>query len=47
MKPSNGASLLEYQNYANLQKNLRIIKPQVEDTISASYYAAKQSLLEI
>jgi hypothetical protein len=44
MKPGNGAALLDYQNYANLQKNLRSIKPLVDDEMSATYYTAKQSL---
>ena len=46
MKPSNGAALLDYQNYANLQKNLRSVKPLVDDTMGASYYTAKQSLFD-
>lgn len=46
-KLSNGAALLEYQNYANLKKHLAIIKPIVQDEASESYYTTKQSLQEI
>lgn len=47
LKLSNGTALLDYQNYANLQKHLKEIKPLINDQASQSYFSAKQSLLDI
>jgi vacuolar-type H+-ATPase catalytic subunit A/Vma1 len=47
LKSGNGTALLDYQNYANLQKHLKEMKPIIEDQASASYFSAKQSLQEI
>ena len=41
VKSGNGTALLDYQNYANLQKHLKEMKPIIEDQASASYFSAK------